>query len=167
MNSSTYLFYIGLSLVVFTLWILLTGSLALDELLIGAVVSLGVSLATHRSEVFSGFRFTAHTPLALARYLGYFLVALLKANLDMARRVLSPSLPLNPEIVEVQTGLESSLGKLLLANSITLTPGTLTVDVIGDRILVHWVDSSPGADLAKATRHIAEGFEQHIKGFLK
>ena len=58
----------------------------------------------------------------------------------MARRVLSPSLPLSPEIVEVQTGLESSLGKLLLANSVTLTPGTLAVDVIDDRILVHWVE---------------------------
>lgn len=167
MGSSFYLFYIYLSLVVLTLWIMLTGSLAADELLVGAVVSIGVSLATPRSEVFNGFRFSPQAPLALVRYLGHFFIALLKANLDMARRVISPSLPLNPEIVEVQTSLKSSLGKLLLANSITLTPGTLTVDVIDDRILVHWVDSSPGADLVRATRNIAAGFEQHIKGFLK
>lgn len=167
MSKSYLSFYFGLSFIVFILWILLTGSLALEELLIGIVVSIGISLATPRSEIFSGFKLSPQAPLALARYLGRFFVALIKANLDMARRVLSPSLPLSPEIVEVQTGLESSLGKLLLANSITLTPGTLTVDVIGDRILVHWVDSSEGADLAKATRYITEGFEQHIKGFLK
>jgi multicomponent Na+:H+ antiporter subunit E len=56
---------------------------------------------------------------------------------------------------------------LLLANSITLTPGTLSVDVQGGRILVHWVDCAPGDDLAAATREIAESFERHIRGFLK
>jgi len=85
----------------------------------------------------------------------------------MARRILTPSLPLNPEVVEVKTELQSDLGRLLLANSITLTPGTLTVDVKDDRLLVHWVDCRPGTDLEQATQAIAAGFERHIKGFLK
>ncbi len=166
MSSSFYSFYIYLSLVVFTLWIMLTGSLAADELLVGAVVSIAVSIATPRSGVFSGFRLTPQAPVALFRYLLQFFIALIKANLDMARRILTPSLPLNPAIVEVKTELQSDLGRLLLANSITLTPGTLTVDVKNDRLLIHWVDFQPGTDLEQITRAIAFDFEQHIKGFM-
>jgi hypothetical protein len=68
--------------------------------------------------------------------------------------------------VEVHTDLKSPLGKLLLANSITLTPGTLTVDIIGDRMWIHWIDITPGADLAHATRAIAEEFERLLKEFV-
>ncbi len=70
-------------------------------------------------------------------------------------------------LVRVQTGLHSSLGRLLLANSITLTPGTLVVDVNDDRLFVHWIDCPPGTDLAEATRVIASDFERDLKGFLK
>jgi multicomponent Na+:H+ antiporter subunit E len=63
--------------------------------------------------------------------------------------------------------LRSSLGKLLLAHSITLTPGTLSIDLRDDRLLVHWIDSPPDTDTDRATRAIAESFEKHISGFLE
>ncbi len=152
----------------FLLWLLLTGSLHPQELLAGlAVAFITVLVAGPRLIIFSGLRLTPASPLHLVRYLLHFLLALVKANLDMARRVLSPSLPLRPAVVEVKTGLSSSLGRLLLANSITLTPGTLSVDVQGERILVHWVDCPPGTDLQAATDAIAAGFERHISGFLR
>jgi multicomponent Na+:H+ antiporter subunit E len=103
----------------------------------------------------------------LALYLIEFTVALLRSNLDVARRVLTPSLPIRPAVVEVETRLKSSLGRMLLANSITLTPGTLSIDIVGDRILVHWIDCPPGTDLAGATREISQSFERHIAGFLR
>ena len=150
------------------LWVLLTGSLADAELVAGAMVAAAVALlAWNSTGILAGVRLTPHAAVALLRYLGYFFVALVRANLDMARRVLAPSLPLNPEVVEVHTSLRSDLGKLLLANSITLTPGTLSVDVSGDRILVHWIDCPAGTDMKAATTAIAAGFERHIKGFLK
>jgi multicomponent Na+:H+ antiporter subunit E len=166
-NNPTLSVYAGLSLVLFVLWCLLTGSTESDELLVGAVVAIAAAIATPRTDIFQGFKISLYAPIALARYLIHFIIALLLANLDMARRVLSPSLSLNPEVVEVKTDLQSRFGKLLLANSITLTPGTLTVDVIGDRLLVHWIDSSPGKDLESATLSIAAGFEKHIRGFLQ
>ena len=150
------------------LWVLLTASLAPQELGAGLVVAALVPLvAGHHLAILGGMRLTLSAPWHLLRYLGWFLVALIGANLDLARRVLSPSLPLRPAVVEVRTRLRSRLGRLLLANSITLTPGTLSVDVRGDRILVHWIDVSPGADLEAATRHIAAGFESRIEGFLR
>lgn len=150
------------------LWVLLTGSLDGEELLVGVLaVALTTAVAGPRLEILSGVRLSPGAAVSLAAYLGYFFQALVRANLDMARRVLAPSLPIRPAMVEVRTGLESRLGRLLLANSITLTPGTLSVDVRGDRILVHWIDASPGTDLESATREIAAGFERHIRGFLR
>ena len=93
-------------------------------------------------------------------------IALVRANFDLAARVLSPSLPIRPAMVEVRTSLKSPLGKMLLANTITLTPGTLTVDVIGDRLLVHWVYCPEGMSTEEATAQIAARFEKHLGGFL-
>ncbi len=150
------------------LWVLLTGTLDGQELLAGAlVVGVTTLLAGPRLEILDGVRLTPGAAVSLVTYLGYFFYALVRANFDVARRVLTPALPIRPAVVEVQTRLQSRLGRLLLANSITLTPGTLSVDVRGDRILVHWIDASPGTDLESATRAIAAGFERHIQGFLK
>jgi multicomponent Na+:H+ antiporter subunit E len=150
------------------LWILLVGSLEPTELSAGLLVALVVTVVSGpRLAILNGVRLEPAALVHLVRYLGYFLVALVQSNIDMARRVLSPSLPLRPAVVEVATSLESALGRLVLANSITLTPGTLSVDVKGDRVLVHWVDCAPGTDLEAATRTIAAGFERHISGFLK
>lgn len=154
-------------IVSFSFWMLLTGSLDPQEILAGLLASLVVALASRSHlAILSGIRWSPALPSALLRYLGAFALALVKANLDMARRVLSPSLPIRPALVEVRTELQSDLGRLLLANSITLTPGTLTVDVIDDRLLVHWVDASPGTDLESATRAIVSGFENHLREFL-
>lgn len=157
-----------LFIICFLLWMLLAGSLAIQEVVAGVMVSAAVALISWNSTgILGGVRLRPGALIALFSYLAYFLLALVRANLDMARRVLSPSLPIDPALVEVRTDLTSALGKLLLANSITLTPGTLSVDVEGDRILVHWVDCPEGTDLTSATKTIVVGFEERIKGFLK
>jgi multicomponent Na+:H+ antiporter subunit E len=69
-----------------------------------------------------------------------FLFELIKSNLDVARIVLSPSLPINPGIVEVKTVLKSKMARVLLSNSITLTPGTITVDIKDDTLYIHWIN---------------------------
>lgn len=160
--------YLFTFLVSALLWLLLVGKLDLQEILLGLAVSLIVTLiAAPHLGIFTGLRFTAQAPIALIRYFGHFLVALIRANLDVARRVLAPSLPIRPAVIEIETELQSALGRLLLANSITLTPGTLVVDVTDTRLFVHWIDCPPKTDLVAATRIIASGFERHIKGFLK
>lgn len=150
------------------LWLLLVGSLDPQEMLLGAAVALLVTLisAPHLG-LFTGVRVTPQAPLHLLRYLRQFGIALVRSNLDVARRVLAPSLPIRPAVVEIETQMESALGRLLLANSITLTPGTLVVDVNANRLFVHWIDCPPGTDLAEATRLIAGDFERSLKGFLK
>ncbi len=159
--------YLLVLVVSFLFWLLLTASIDPQELVAGLLVSIVVTfMASPRLGILAGIRWSPASLVAMGRFLGVFTLALLRANLDMARRVLSPSLPIRPALVEVKTALRSDLGRLMLANSITLTPGTLTVDVEGDRLLVHWVDSTPGTDLESATREIVEQFEFHLREFL-
>lgn len=160
--------HVRLFFMAFGLWLLLTGSLAAAEVMAGFLVATAVAvLAAERARLLEGLILSPAAAIALLRYLGSFLRALVAANADMARRVLSPSLPLRPALVRVETGLESDLGRLVLANSITLTPGTLTVDVEGNQLLVHWVDCPPNSDLPAITQAIAGDFERHLKGFLR
>lgn len=153
---------------IFAVWLLLTASLALPELVAGLLVaSLVTLLSSSHLHLLDGVRLGPALPWHLLRFLVTFFAALVQANVDMARRVLSPRLPICPGMVEVRTQLESPLGRLLLANAITLTPGTLSVDIHGDTILVHWVDISPGTDIDRATSAIVHRFERHLREFLR
>jgi multicomponent Na+:H+ antiporter subunit E len=160
--------FVVATFIFFIIWLFLVGTLSVSEVFVGLVVAaLTAWLSSRHLTLIDAIKFNKAMLWFMLRYLFVFVVALLRANMDMARRVLSPRLPINPALVEVQTQLQSPLGKLILANSITLTPGTLTVDVIGDRLQVHWVDSTPGVDLEQATHAIAESFERHLQGFLE
>ena len=92
-------------------------------------------------------------------FLFTFLVALVKSNMDVARRVLSPSLPINPGIVKFKTSLKTNFSKMVLANAITLTPGTLSIDIIDDTYYIHWIDVKT-TDPEKAKAEIAGKFEE-------
>ena len=160
--------FVVASVMLLIVWLLLVGNLSGSEILVGFLVAVFTAwLSSNHLAFIDNIKFRWLMPWHILRYLLVFVVALLRANMDMARRVLSPRLPINPALVEVRTQLSSSLGKLVLANSITLTPGTLTVDVVGDHLQVHWVDSTPGEDLEHATHAIAESFERHLVEFLE
>ncbi|MBU1535998.1 Na+/H+ antiporter subunit E, partial [Myxococcota bacterium] len=76
----------------------------------------------------------------------------------------SPKLNINPGIVKVKTTLKSPMGRLLLANSITLTPGTLTVEIEGEYLFIHWIDVS-STDVDAASEKIVKGFEKYLEVF--
>lgn len=156
--------FVGLWLV----WLMLVGTVAMERAVLGAVVAaLAALIALPRLALLDGVRMSLALPWHVLRFLAVFLRALLAANIDMARRVLSPSLPIQPAIVEVATQLQSPLARLLLANAVTLTPGTLSVDVLDDYLQVHWIDTTPGVDLEHATAEIIGRFEGPLSGFLR
>ncbi len=146
-------------LLMFVIWLGFTTSLQTPELITGAIVSLSVVLIT--AKYFSCCGLDIFLPKKLFyifKYFVVFLVALFKANFDVARRVISPSLPINPGIVEFETKLTNEFAKMVLANSITLTPGTLSVDLVGNRFYIHWIDVV-SEDPVEAQRLIAKDFE--------
>ncbi len=144
-------------------WVLLNASLATDVVLVGLVAAFVIALLFGDAlSVFSEFRATPRAFATAPVYLLYFLKELVKSNLRLAAIVLSPSLPVNPGIVKVRTKLKSRMGRLLLANSITLTPGTLTVELRDEWLYIHWVMvESP--DVEAATTSIVAGFERYLE----
>ena len=141
------------------IWLLFNNSLDVIVLGIGVVLSLLLSiLFCQNCDIFNELKFTPVALLYLFKFIFIFLIELVKSNLDVARRVLTPSLPINPGIVEVKTKLTSKMARMLLANSITLTPGTLTVDIIGDSIFIHWIDVKDDT-IDAATKQIVSKFE--------
>ena len=144
-------------------WLMLSGKLDADVLIVGAVASLIIALLYRDGlSFFTEFRFTPQALVAGFRYYGYFLRELFKSNLKMAAIVLSPSLPITPGIVKVRTRLKSRMGRLMLANSITLTPGTLTVEMAGEWLYIHCVTLG-ATDIEAATAEIVSGFESYLE----
>jgi len=96
-------------------------------------------------------------------YLPVFLWECIKANIDVAYRVLHPKLPINPGIVKVKTNLKSDTGITFLANSITLTPGTMSVDIDKDNgiLYVHWIDVKD-KNIEGATKLVVARFERML-----
>jgi multicomponent Na+:H+ antiporter subunit E len=88
-------------------------------------------------------------------YIGKFIIEMLSANLDVAKRVIRPSIPMDPEIIEVDLRTENDTAITVLANSITLTPGTLTLDYSqeNNQLLVHAMDGSDQEELLKPIRY--------------
>jgi multicomponent Na+:H+ antiporter subunit E len=121
----------------------LTPTRIAEEFVIGLLVGLPVAFAVRRlySEEAAVTRTLRAAPFALL-YVATFLRELLTANVDVAYRTLAPSMPIYPAVVEVPLRVRSDLAITTIANSITLTPGTLTMDYDADTntLYVHSID---------------------------
>ncbi|MEN8136939.1 MAG: Na+/H+ antiporter subunit E [Bacteroidota bacterium] len=147
-------------IIVMIVWMAFTTSVEPTELMTGLFVSLIIAVFS------SGFFSCCGLGIILSpkiiyvvQYFFVFIIALVKSNFSMAKRVISPSLPINPGIVEFKTNLKNDTAKLILANSITLTPGTLTVDLKDDNFYIHWIDVEAQSP-EEAYKAIAEPFEK-------
>lgn len=155
--------YLALFILTFLFWLLITYDLSVSNLIAGAAASLITSILFARFFYNSLYKF-----LQPQRYFWFILYLLIliweciKANLDVAYRVLHPRMPIKPGIVKVKLDLQSEFARAMLANSITMTPGTISVDIIDDYIYVHWIYVS-SEDPAQYTRKITGRFEKYIK----
>jgi multicomponent Na+:H+ antiporter subunit E len=142
------------------LWLLLTWTLDYESLAVGICISLIITLIFHKS--FSQRPLKWLQPhrylLLIICYVPLFTWECIKANLDVAYRVLNPMMPIEPGIVKVKTRLISGIGRTVLANSITMTPGTLTIDMEGNDLYIHWIKVR-SQDTEIATKKIVSKFE--------
>ncbi|HEX42277.1 MAG TPA: Na+/H+ antiporter subunit E [Phycisphaerales bacterium] len=157
--------YLALS---FIIWILLTwpfadGTIDLQIVIVGLVVSAVVAVLFH--EILPrehGIFISPTRAFWFLLYVPVFFYYMVRANFDVVYRALHPQMPIKPGIVKIKTALKTDSGLTALANSITLTPGTLTVDLTGDGYLyVHWINVKSD-DVEQATAHIARRFEWFI-----
>ncbi|HOK84826.1 MAG TPA: Na+/H+ antiporter subunit E [Tenuifilum sp.] len=153
----------NLFVLLFLIWLLLTGTFELTSLLLGLALAVTLALIFGKnSNVFGRFRMTPKVFVYSLIYLFVLSWEIVKSNIDVALRVLNPKLPINPGIVKVKTRLKSPIGRMILANSITLTPGTLTIDMKDDELYIHWIDVET-LDAEEASRKILGKFEKLLE----
>jgi len=164
--------YLYTVIVLFLVWILLTASLDTQELEFGLILALTVGALTYPVFTTRGLANLHPKRVAYAiAYVPYFLWAMIVANLDVAYRVLHPARPIRPGIVHCRTVLKTNPGKLGLANSITLTPGTITLDVDGKDYFIHWIWVPDEVLQAKSedehVEHASEAITRPFEKFLR
>ena len=161
--------------VAFIFWLLMAwpvapsgGHLLWGDVAVGVIVAGLVSLVSRElvTQRFGRLLEPARYFWAVV-YLFVFTWFVVRANLDVAYRVLHPAMPIRPGIVRVSTTLGTASGRTLLANSITLTPGTLTMDIDEDgTFYIHWINI-PTADRQAAAQRIVDRFEWFIQRILE
>lgn len=139
---------LGVSLA--ALWLLLSGhynglllALGLGSVLLVSAISVRMGAAGRE-----GQPLPLH-PLRLLGYWVWLLWAIIRSGIAVCRVIVHPRLAVQPSVVRVTSSQTGSLGRVLYANSITLTPGTVTIDVAGDEIAVHALTRAAAEELQK------------------
>lgn len=159
--------YIPLFILSLVFWMMLTFKFTVPNVVVGSMVSLSCSLIFTRYYLKNTIKFLQ--PERYFWFIVFFFVFIwecIKANIDVAYRVLHPAMPIRPGIVKVKTSLKSDMARTLLANSITMTPGTISVDYIGDYLYIHWIYVSSD-DPEVYTDIITGPFEKYIKRIIE
>ncbi len=147
MRRERLLHSISLGLVLFGVWLLLSGIFEPLLLGLGVLSCVIVVLIAHRMDVIDREGVPIHLGWRILSYWVWLAVEIVKANLDVARRILDPKLPIHPLLVRVKASQASELGQVIYANSITLTPGTVSMQLEGGEILVHALAREMAEDL--------------------
>jgi multicomponent Na+:H+ antiporter subunit E len=155
--------YITLFIISFIFWLLLTYNLSFPNIIVGLVVAL-ITMIVFGKGFLKDYKkfYQPRRYFWMLVYLFIFIWECIKANIDVAYRVLHPDLPIKPGIVKVKTSLKTDIAKSFLANSITMTPGTITVDIIGNDFYIHWIYVS-SRDPEVYSNVILGRFEKHLK----
>ncbi len=140
-------------LVLFALWLIFNGKVTLEIVLFGIVLSVAVYLFCWKFLEYSPKRELLALRL-LPQGIGYFFVLvweIVKANCSAISLVVSPKYEVEPLLITFKTQLKTDLARTVLANSITMTPGTITVELTEDEFKVHCLD-----------KEMAEGIEDSV-----
>ncbi|MEM7480550.1 MAG: Na+/H+ antiporter subunit E [Acidobacteriota bacterium] len=146
------------------IWLLWSGIYKPLVIILGAASCLFVAFLTHRMEtVDDELRHFALVP-RLVRYLPWLALRIVRTNIDIARRILSPAMPIQPQLVRVVAKQKTDLGRVIYANSLTLTPGTVTVDMDGEDLLVHALtqENADALGRGRMNRKVARFIEGEI-----
>ena len=180
MKKAKFPAFLMTAVVCFIFWLLITGQISAlfdgswsaQVLIAGAAVSILAALFSARFFIHTN-AFYLLNPAKFFTLLFYCVIIfpweLIKANWDMAKRAFSPKLNINPGIVKIPVEMESDYGLMALANSITLTPGTITMEVTEqdgqNYFYVHWIDAS--ADGEEGTKEICGTMQKWLRRIWK
>ncbi|MDE3000965.1 MAG: Na+/H+ antiporter subunit E [Gemmatimonadota bacterium] len=142
---------LSLCVVLLGVWLLWSGRYSIEHtyvLVLGIVSCLAVAGIVRRMGIVDSEGHPVHLAGRAIVYLPWLLIAILRSNVDVALRILNPRLPVSPTLIRTRASQKTALGKVIYANSITLTPGTVSVDVEDDLVLVHALSRESAEELA-------------------
>jgi len=157
-------FIVALIIWIFGVWPFVDGRIDVQFFTAGVIASIIVAVLFHGMLPKEHHVFLSPVRLFwLVVYVPVFFYYVIVANFDVVYRALHPKMPIRPGIVKIKTNLKTESGITALANSITLTPGTLTVDLTDDGYLyIHWINVKSD-DVEQATKFIAQRFEWFLR----
>lgn len=123
--------------VLYVLWLLLSGHFEPFMLAAGAALSLGIAFFANYLGVFDPRTHSVRFSLRLFKYIPWLFKEVVKSNLAVTRLVWKPKIPISPTVIDIPASQRSALGLAVHANSITLTPGTLSIEAREGNIEVH------------------------------
>ncbi|MCE2438094.1 MAG: Na+/H+ antiporter subunit E [Candidatus Latescibacteria bacterium] len=143
---------LSLGVTLFGVWLLWSGHYTIERtlvLVLGIVSCLAVVAIVRRMGIVDSEGHPIHLAGRAILYVPWLLLAILRSNVDVALRILNPRLPVSPTLIRARATQKTALGKVIYANSITLTPGTVSVDVENDLVLVHALSRESARELAE------------------
>ena len=138
---------LSLFVLLFLTWLLLSGIYTGLLLGLGALSCLVVVVVCRRMKIIDPEGHPNHLIPGLLSYTPWLLWAIVKANIDVARRIVHPRLPMSPRVIQVEASQKTHLGQVIYANSITLTPGTVAVETDEGTIDVHALTREAAEDV--------------------
>ena len=161
---------ISLGLILFAFWVLLSGYFTPLLLGLGVASCVGVALIIRRMELLENEVHPRYLSRIAFSYLPWLFMEIIKSNIAVAKIILRPKMDIRPTVFYVGTGQKTELGVVVYANSITLTPGTVTMAVEGDTLTVHALDQGFADDVltGEMDRHVsaAEYVQENRKEIL-
>jgi multicomponent Na+:H+ antiporter subunit E len=153
---------IGLAVLLFLLWLALSGQLNLLMLSLGLASTLFIVYVSHRMDVIDREEYPANMTPLLLRFWLFLTREIVIANIDVVKRIFKPGKNISPQLIEIPLALRTDLSRVIYANAITLTPGTVSVKLNKETITVHTLSSEAAEDLCsgRMARAIPEDNEE-------
>ncbi len=128
---------LSMSATMLLFWLLITGDFGILNITLGIASALLVVAISQRMDVVDHESQPLHLTPRLPLYWAWLSIQVIRSNLEVTRRIWTPGETICPGIIRIKSSQQTAIGKSIYANSITLTPGTITLRVLGDDILVH------------------------------
>lgn len=140
--------FISLGAFLFLFWLLLSGHYTAFLIGLGVLSALGCAYIAQRMDIVDIEGHPVHLVTGAVTFIPWLIWEILKSACSVSMLILRPGLPISPTMVTVKASQKTPLGINVYGNSITLTPGTITVGVRGDELTVHAITREGAKDLA-------------------
>jgi multicomponent Na+:H+ antiporter subunit E len=132
---------------IFLFWFMLSGHTEALLIVLGILSTLLSVYLSKRMNIIDHESYPFHLSLRLLRYYIFLGKEIIKANIDVIKRIIIPGQSISPQVITLPASKKTDLSKVIYANSITLTPGTVTLELSGDEIKVHALSKEGAEDL--------------------